>query len=64
MAAKYRDRIKAALDKFELAAAERLVEELVEAEEAGYEFTAQEDRLWDRLWACIEWYRHTSALLD
>ena len=64
MAAKYRDRIKAALDKFELAAAERLVEELVEAEEAGYEFTAQEDRLWDRLWACIERYRHTSALLD
>lgn len=64
MAARYKDRIKAALEHFDLAAAEKLVDELVLAEEAGYEFTAQEDRLWDRLWTCIERYRRTSALLD
>jgi len=64
MAAKYKDRIKTALEYFELDAAERLVDELIAAEEAGYQFTAQEDRLWDRLWTCIERYRYTSATLD
>jgi hypothetical protein len=64
MAAKYKDRIKAALDNFDLAAAERLVDELVSAENDGYEFTVQENRLWDRLWTCIERYRHTSTLID
>lgn len=64
MAAKYKDRIKTALEYFELSVAERLVDELVAAESAGYEFTAQENRLWDRLWACIERYRYTSATLE
>lgn len=64
MAAKYKIRIKTALDKFELAAADALLEELAAAEEAGHEFTLQERRLWDRLITCVVQFRRTLTSID
>lgn len=64
MAQQFKDKLKQALNKFDLAAAERLSAEIHEAEENGYVVSTAEDRLWERLTRCIESYRRTFATLD
>jgi hypothetical protein len=64
MAAKYKQKLKNALERFDVANAENLVVDLAAAEEAGYECTIQERRLWDRLLKCIEQFRRTLTSLE
>jgi hypothetical protein len=63
MAAQFKTRLKAALEKFDVAAAENLLEEIYDAELRGYTPTPQEERLWERLVNCIQTYRRTMASL-
>jgi hypothetical protein len=60
----FKDKLKQALNKFDLAQAEKLSDAIHEAEERGYVVTAAEERLWERLAVCIESYRRCSAALD
>jgi hypothetical protein len=63
MAAQFKDKLKEALEKFEVQRAEQIGDEIHEAELIGYELTAQEEKLWERLTACIQsYYRNMAAL--
>jgi len=62
--ARYKAQLQEALEKFEIGAAERLVDDLVAAEEAGYVLTPAEHKLGVRLLACIDVYRRTAASLE
>lgn len=64
MAAQFKKKLQAALDRFDLTTAEDLVEEIYDAELQGYKPTAQEERLWERLANCIQAYRRTMASLQ
>lgn len=63
MASQFKERLKKALEDFDINAAEFISTELYEAEQAGYEITDEEDKLWARLTKCIEMYRRSSAAL-
>lgn len=62
--AKFTDKLKQALDNFDLVNAETLMEEIHEAEWNGYVVTAGEERLLDRLSRCIASYRRCSAAIE
>jgi hypothetical protein len=62
--ARFREELQAALDKFDIHRAEALSDKLHDAEEAGYELTAAEEKLWTRLLKCIESFRRTLCSLD
>lgn len=64
MAAQFKKKLKAALEKFDLTVAENLAEEVYDAELHGYKPTAQEERLCERLSNCIQAYRRTMASLQ
>lgn len=64
MAAQFKKKLQAALDKFDLTVAENLSEEVYDAELHGYKPTVQEERLWERLVNCIQTYRRTMASLQ
>lgn len=64
MAGKFREELKAALDRFDIHRAEALSEKLRAAEEQGYEVTTAELRLWDKLLRCVESFRRTMCSLD
>lgn len=64
MAAQFKQKLQAALNKFDLTVAENLLEEIQDAELHGYKATAQEARLWERLSNCIHTYRRTMASLQ
>lgn len=64
MAAQFKQKLQAALNKFDLTVAENLLEEIQDAELHGYKSTAQEERLWERLSNCIHTYRRTMASLQ
>ena len=64
MRAKFMDKLKYALDDFDLDKAETLSEEIHSAESEGYVVTAAEDRLWERLTRCIDSYRRCSAAIE
>jgi hypothetical protein len=63
MAAQFKKRLQAALDRFDLNTAENLSEEIYDAELHGYTPTAQEEKLWERLVKCVQAYRRTMASL-
>lgn len=63
MAAQFKNKLKAALEKFDLATAENLSDKIREAELTGYATTAQENKLLERLTRCIQVYRRTMASL-
>lgn len=62
--ARYKTQLREALEKFDIHAAEKLVDDLVTAEEAGYVLTPAEHKLGVRLFACIDVYRRTAASLE
>lgn len=64
MAGKFREELKAALDRFDIHRAEALSDKLHTAEEQGYEATTAEMRLWDKLLKCIESFRRTMCSLE
>lgn len=64
MNGQFKIRLQNALDKFDIANAERLLDEIHTAEETGYGLTATEDRLWNRLTACVSTYYRTAAAID
>lgn len=55
--AKFRDELKAALDRFDIIRAESVADKVHEAEENGYELTAAEEKLFHKLLKCIKSYR-------
>lgn len=63
MAGQFKARLQQALDHFDINAAEFINSELQEAEAAGYQITAEEDKLWERLMTCIVMYRRNAAAL-
>lgn len=60
---RFKERLKKALEDFDINAAEFISTEIHEAEAAGYEVTAEEDALWERLTKCIEMFRRNTAAL-
>lgn len=64
MAGRFREELKAALDRFDIHRAEALSDKLHAAEEQGYEVTVAEGRLWDKLLKCIESFRRTMCSLE
>lgn len=62
MAGKYKQRILNALEKFDVASAEWILDEVHEAERTGYQITQEEDQLLSRLTRCIEMYRRNLAI--
>lgn len=64
MTGQFKNRLQKALDRFDIADAERLLDEVHTAEETGYVLTATEDRLWNRLTACVSTYYRTAAAID
>lgn len=64
MAAQFKTKLKTALDKFDLVAAETLLDEISVAETLGYTLTKEEEKLWDRLTTCIETYYRIDSALD
>lgn len=63
-AAKFKDELKEALEKFNVSSAEALTEKIQEAEAAGYEMTTAEDRLWTRLTTCIQQYYNALRAIE
>lgn len=63
MAAQFKDKLKDALEKFDVRLAERLGDEIYEAELSGYQLTPQEEKLWERLKNCMQAYYRTMASL-
>lgn len=55
--AKFREELKSALDRFDIIRAEAVADKVHEAEENGYELTAAEEKLFDKLTKCIQSYR-------
>lgn len=57
--AKFKDELKAALDRFDIIRAEAVADKVHAAEETGYELTAAEEKLLNKLTKCIQAYRHS-----
>lgn len=64
MAARFREELQAALDKFDIRHAEEVVDKFHAAENDGYDSTAAEDKLMERLEKCIASYWRTAYSLD
>jgi hypothetical protein len=63
MAAQFKLKLKEALEKFDPQRAEQIGDEIYEAELEGYQLTAQEEKLWERLTACLQsYYRNMASL--
>jgi hypothetical protein len=61
---KFKDKLKKALDEFDMFRAESVLEEINEAESSGYQLSFQETRLLDRLLQCLASFKKTSSLID
>lgn len=61
---KFKEELKAALDKFDIRHAEGVVDKVHAAETDGYEITTAEERLLVRLEKCIASYWRTAYSLD
>lgn len=64
MAGQFKERLRLALDVFDIHTVDRLFEDISDAEENGYILTATEERLCERLLVCFEMYHRTSAAID
>lgn len=58
------DRLKMALEKFEVREAERALDLLADDEDKGYAATSKEEGLRERLIKCLEAYERTMSSLD
>lgn len=54
---KFRDELKAALDRFDIIRAETVADKVIEAIENGYELNAAEEKLFEKLRKCVQSYR-------
>lgn len=64
MAARFKEELQRALDKFDIHRAEALNDKLHDAEAGGYQFTTAEEKLWARLIKCVESFRRTMYSLE
>lgn len=54
---KFKEELQAALDRFDIIRAEAVADKVHEAEENGYELTAAEEKLLNKLTKCVQSYR-------
>lgn len=64
MAARFKDELKAALEDFDINAAEALTEKIQAAEAGGYDLAPAEERLWVRLTTCIQQYYNALRAIE
>jgi hypothetical protein len=64
MPGRFKDELQFALNKFDLARSETLLDKLYEAESSGYVLTTAEEKLLARLNKCIESFKRTMYSLE
>jgi len=62
--ARYKTQLREALEKFDINVAEKLVDDLIAADDLGFVLTPAVHNLGIRLLACIDVYRLTAASLE